>query len=112
MSVTREDIERWYSNPAVATVRAPLDPGELDSMEERARYAREVHPTDDDPRKIARFITLLRPFSAVFLQAPYTGMQTQLEPGEYPVASFGANHVVVHSTRGDAALVQAQVQSL
>lgn len=107
MSVTREDIERWYSNPAVATVRAPLDPGELDTMEERAAYAREAHPPDDDPRLVAHFITLLRPWRGVLVETVFAGVLVDLEPAEYHVASFGADHVIVHASRGKTALVQS-----
>ena len=109
MSVTREDIERWYSNPAVATVRAPLDPGELDSMEERALYARMPHPPDDDPRLVAHFITLLRPWRGVLVEGVFAGVLVALEPGEYRVASFGADpdHVIVHASRGKTSLVHS-----
>lgn len=106
MTVTREDIERWYSNEAASPVRAPLDRNELNGIETRPVG---TIVSVEAIRGAQRFIDLSARWLGVVVEAgAYQGALITLEPWTYPVASFGSDHFVVRSdTYGTVALVHA-----
>lgn len=72
--VSKADLTAFYSRAAAAGVYAPLDPGELDSME--ARFAAAVLAKEPSPDKVPpREITLTRPWLA---EAERNGLKRQL----------------------------------
>lgn len=103
---TKADIERFYERAAAAGVYAPLDPGELDSMEERFAGIGVWH---EPKRDAQRFITLTRPWLGVVLeQTSVRGGPVPVEPGTLRVVDVGTDRFIVRDPRyGDVALVHA-----
>lgn len=108
--VTRDDIERFYAKAAASGVYAPLDPGELDSMEDRLA-GRVVWR--EPKRDTERFITLTVPWSGVVLDATaLRGCQVTVEPETLRVVMAGSGAIagllIVRSpVYGDVSLLRS-----
>lgn len=88
--VDPKDIERFYAKAAASGVYAPLDPGELDSMEDR--LTGRVTWRREWDKNTERFITLTVLHQAAILQ---NGALVVLPPGTYRVVSVGTDHFYV-----------------
>lgn len=103
---TKADIERFYAKAAASGVYAPLDPGELDSMEDRfTGRVKWSEPT----RNPERFITLTARWQAVVVEASaLRGVFVALAPQTLRVVDVARDRFIVrHPEFGEVALVGA-----